>query len=182
MTFENLVTFCNQFGLFPETITRQNLLSLYQSFLHNNYDESTFDVGSLILLLGIVSLQNDIQEYTPSQKLLILIEKMSSCQSRIDKKANAQMKNNAYFSLNRPKDFISVFGPHVLQEFPHVKPKAAQGVPAKPKIVIQRVCQQNPDLTLQDIFYRVDHDVGDKLRINKAVKVVDEEGAVDCEY
>ena len=62
MKFENLVTFCKAFGLFPETITKQNLLLLYQSFLHNNYDERTFDHGSLILLLGAVALQYEDHE------------------------------------------------------------------------------------------------------------------------
>ena len=79
MTFENLITFCKSFGLFPELIARQNLILMYQSFLHNNYDEKTFDIGSLILLLGVVALQYDSDEYNASQKLLILIEKMSAC-------------------------------------------------------------------------------------------------------
>ena len=57
MTFENLVTFCKSFGLFPEVIAKQTLLSLYQSFLQNNFDEKTFDLGSLVLLLGVVGLQ-----------------------------------------------------------------------------------------------------------------------------
>ena len=48
------------------------------------------------------------------------------------------MKNNAYFSFNRPKDFITVFGPHVISEFPHVKPKIAPSVNCKPNIVISR--------------------------------------------
>jgi hypothetical protein len=81
MSFENLCTFCKEFGLYPETITKQNLLQLYQSFLHNNYDERTFDHGSLVLLLGVVALQyqDDQESYSNSQKLLILIEKMSTC-------------------------------------------------------------------------------------------------------
>jgi hypothetical protein len=56
MTFENLASFCKAFGLFPEAVTRGTLLALYQSFLHNNFDEKTFDLGSLVLLLGVVGL------------------------------------------------------------------------------------------------------------------------------
>ena len=56
MAFEDLASFCKQFGLFPEIITRQNLLQLYQSFLVNNFDEKTFDLNALINLLGAVAL------------------------------------------------------------------------------------------------------------------------------
>ncbi len=35
------------------------------------------------------------------------------------------MKNNAYLSMNKPKDFLTVFGPHVLCEFPNALPKTA---------------------------------------------------------
>ena len=49
------------------------------------------------------------------------------------------MKNYAYFSLSKPKDFITVFGPHVMSEFPHVKPKTATSVNVRPKIVLSRV-------------------------------------------
>jgi hypothetical protein len=50
---------------------------------------------------------------------------MSSNQSNINKKLNVQMKNNAYLSMHKPKDFITVFGPHVLSEFPNALPKTA---------------------------------------------------------
>jgi hypothetical protein len=81
---------------------------------------------------------------------------MSACQSKIDKKTNSQMKNHANFSFQRPKDFITVFGPHVISEFPHLKLKVSPSV--RQKIVISRV-QATPDkskqsLSLKDIFYR----------------------------
>ena len=60
MAFEDLATFCKSFGLFPDIITRQNLLQVYQSFLSNNFDEKTFDLNSLINLLGVVALQYDV--------------------------------------------------------------------------------------------------------------------------
>lgn len=82
------------------------------------------------------------------------------------------MKNHAYFSVSRPKDFITVFGPHVLQEFPHVKPKTATSVNVKPsRIVIQRVNSHQGsspntaggggsgtanDRSLKDIFFKAD--------------------------
>ena len=117
MTFEELSIFLRAFGLYPDIVTKHTLLQLYQSFLHNNYDEGTFDIGSLILLLGVVGLQNGTpnEEYSNTQKLLILIEKMSFFQSKIDKNTNQQMKNYAnYSSAQRPRDLISVFGPHVI--------------------------------------------------------------------
>jgi hypothetical protein len=46
------------------------------------------------------------------------------------------MKNYAYFSFQRPKDFITVFGRDVKEKFPHVMPKTATSVNVKPKIVI----------------------------------------------
>jgi hypothetical protein len=143
MTFEDLATFCKVFGLFPDIVTRPSLLLVYQSFLLNNYDEKTFELNSLINLLGVVALQYDSHEpYTPAQRVLILIEKMSVWQSKIDKAVNQQMKSQAYFSgggLQRPKDFITVFGKDVMELFPHVMPKTATTVNVKPKIVIQRV-------------------------------------------
>ena len=107
MTFENLVTFCKDFGIFPVSVSKQDLLCLYQSFLHSNFDESTFDLSSLILLLGVVALQYtefDETHYSSSQKLLILFEKMSVTQTAIDKRINKQMKNHA--SFQRPMSFI----------------------------------------------------------------------------
>lgn len=56
MAFEDLVTFCKAFGLFPDIVTRPSLLLVYQSFLLNDYDERTFDLNSLINLLGVVAL------------------------------------------------------------------------------------------------------------------------------
>lgn len=179
MTFENLCTFFKAFGLYPESITKQNLLLLYQSFLHNNYDERTFDHGSLILLLGVVALQYQDQgeQYSASQKLLILIEKMSIWQSKIDKGICQQMKNHASFSYARPKDFITVFGPHVMLEFPHIKAKIAPDVNCKPtNIVLQRIKREYspskgkvPFKSLKDIFYRGDRESEEheQLRIGR---------------
>lgn len=107
---------------------------------------------------------------------------MAAYQSKIDKKANAQMKNNAYFSFQRPKDFLTVFGPHVIQEFPYIKSKIAPCVNAKPtNIVLQRVdaarratgADQSPGKvskkSMRDIFYRGDRDSEEheQLRVRK---------------
>jgi hypothetical protein len=78
------------------------------------------------------------------------------------------MKNNAYFSFQRPKDFITIFGKDVMQLFPHVMPKTATSVNCKPKIVIQRVNQSQADFSrfsLRDIFYKVDSNIGEELRL-----------------
>lgn len=56
MTFENLATFCKDFGLFPSTTTKQSLLQIYQSLLTNNYDEKTFELDQLIKLIGVIAL------------------------------------------------------------------------------------------------------------------------------
>jgi|LauGreDrversion4_2_1035121.scaffolds.fasta_scaffold197511_1 hypothetical protein len=58
MTFEILVLFLKDFGIFPSIIAKQDLIQYYQAFLHNNFDERSFDLGSLVLLLGVVALSN----------------------------------------------------------------------------------------------------------------------------
>jgi hypothetical protein len=93
---------------------------------------------------------------------------MSAWQSKIDKKTNQQMKNNANFSYQRPKDFITVFGQHVMEEFPHALPKTSSQVNVKPKIEIKRVNQSQVDnsrITLRDIFYKGGDNSEDALRL-----------------
>ena len=85
------------------------------------------------------------------------------------------MKNNAYFSFQRPKDFITVFGQHVLEEFPHVLHKTSSLVNVKPKIEIRRVNQSShvDSVTLKDIFYRGEGSSGaeDLLRLKTSNKL-----------